>query len=267
MDNAICYALAMGRDTDDTGARDDGAGPPTDPSVDPPTASFTGVAIERCPYCDYELAGLRERRCPECGEEITDADVRLDARRRVFLELTRGQVVWGNLLLLVVCVFTTMGIAVIPYLLGIAAVRLLPDSGGKGVVKRVRRRAWLLAIGRLYSPWVVVMIGLTFFWMNFYWYGDLSVVGWVMEYLGSVGTLILVLMLYLGCVVLWRQRLGKVAKIAGLTPGQIAASFPRRGWATRLAIGPVLVVLLALVAVGLLMPVIQRVFPNWGGGF
>lgn len=231
--------------------------------------TFLVVGVERCPYCDYELAGLRARRCPECGAEITAEDIRLDARRRVFLELTTWQVVWGHLLLLGLCMVTTSGLAVLPYALGLLAVYLVPDSSGSAVVRRVRRRVWLVAMGRLYSPWVVLIVGIGFLSMFFY-FGSVfagSVMGRGEELLGPEAMLVLLLVLYLGGAQLWRRRLRKVGRLAGLSEAQVAEAYPRRGAATRLAVGPVLVVVVALLVGIPLSRLIGRIWPDWGLGF
>lgn len=230
--------------------------------------AFVVVGVERCPYCDYALEGLRERRCPECGEEISEDDIRLDARRRVYLELTRWSVVWGNLLLIGVIASLTVGLAVLPYALGLSAAFLVPGTSSRGLVGRVQRRVWLMSIGRLYSPWVVLVIvqGVVsvMLWSYFWIYEVDSLIEAVWAFLGPEATIAIGLAIYLGVVWLWRRRLRAVGRIAGLTDEQFASAFARRGRATRLAVAPVIVGGVALLVCLLAMRLLPWFSPDWG---
>lgn len=235
-------------------------------------AALAAAQVVRCPCCSYELRGLRDARCPECGWQITEADVRDDARRRVFLELTRWSVyVWGALMLLP-ALLVTWGVLAIPLAAGIAAAWVAPAGTPRGLVRRVRRRVWLLGLPWLYLPWLCMAIAVPVAdWL----YQNTSVLDWtdgeyieyIPEILGPGGVGAGLLISYLVGALLWRLKLRRLAKAAGLAGIPGYDPFPWRSAATRMAVLPIGVVLLFWTLTAGSMQLLDALVPNWGTGW
>lgn len=233
-------------------------------------------SLALCPYCDYELAGLAGDRCPECGNEISEADIRFDERRRVFLELTRWRVIGGNAVALLLSMWVTWGLTLIPFGLGFFAAWVAPRGTPGGLVGRVRRRVWMLGLWRLHLPWIIGAVTPPVLepvadWVSWNtgllnWTGG-EYIEYLQEILGPVGVAAALLIVYLVSVLLWRGRLQSLARVAGLQDRPGYDPFPWRCVATRMAVYPVLVVLLVRVAVPVAVALLDSFRPNWGTGW
>lgn len=246
-----------------------GASTPPAPATAQP---LSATAISQCPYCDYELAGLAGDRCPECGNQIAEADVRLDARRRVFLDLTRRRV-WGwNVVAMVVAVALTLGLGAVAYALSLAAAFLLPKHGQAGLIRRVQRRVWLLSAWWLFAPCALctaMPFGVDWLywntslldWLDLYSPFDAYGVMGILEILGPAGAGAFLLLVFLGSVLLWRGRLRVMGKIAGLA--REPDPFPWRSAATRLAVYPLGLGLATWTVLNGAVLLLDMYFPEW----
>lgn len=246
---------------------------------DPPTTradtAEAGPALEAqwaalCPYCDYELTGLRASRCPECGACITETDVLHDARRRVFLALTRWRPLGLLALALLGGLWFTWGIADIPIALGIAAAWVVPARTPPGLVRRVRRRVWLMSLGWLYIPWLCLILAIP---VTDWVYWNTSLLDWtdgdwefIPEILGPAGAAAVLMIAFAIGVVLWRVRVRQLARATRLDEIPGYDPFPWKCAATRLAIGPATVVLVAWLLFSGAIQLLDWLMPNWGAG-
>ncbi len=232
---------------------------------------FVGCLCVQCPYCDYELAGLLENRCPECGTEITEADARLDARRRVFLELTRFRVFGLNGVVVVLCMVPPAWLVLIPFGLGVLGAWVLPDGWPAGLERCVRRRVWLLSLPWFWLPLLGLLLIPTvaeFLSWNIPEFGFLSNIMYdILDFLGLAGFGAVLLIVYLVSILLWRRWLVRLGHAAGLERGPGKEPFPWRCASTRLAAFPVLIVLVAGVMIAGILPMLDWLMPNWGTGW
>ncbi|VAX41325.1 hypothetical protein MNBD_PLANCTO03-1998 [hydrothermal vent metagenome] len=232
---------------------------------------FAGCVFVQCPYCEYALTGLRENRCPECGAEITEADARLDARRRVFLELTRFRVFGWNAVVLLLSMVSTWGLVLIPFGMMVLGAWTLPGRMPHGLERRVRRRVWLLSLWWLCLPWLGLMVVpfvIDWLYWNTAWFDFGSGgMGYMLEIVGPAGFGAALLSLYLVSILMWRRRLVRLGRAAGLERGPEKEPFPWRCASTRFAVYPVLGVLVAWVVIFGIIGVLDRWMPNWGTGW
>jgi len=122
--------------------------------------------VPLCVRCDYDLSTLNTRRCPECGYFVTDEDIALDSRRRIYIESSRilawiapaGIVIVG-LLTGVLDFLAVLLLAALAYAGGWFISRRLPL-----LQRRVFRRAWCvsslywflpLLLFQAASPWLI----------------------------------------------------------------------------------------------------------------
>lgn len=230
-----------------------------------------GIASALCPYCDYELAGLLGDRCPECGQAITREDVRLDARRRVFLDLTRWRVwVWNGVVLLLV-MYGTFGLGAIAVGLAIGSAWLLPRGRARaGLVRRVQRRVWLLSIWWLQAPWLVlglvpVVVNWVYWntsWLD--WIGDWAEIGYHVIRSPFGGAVLLAV--HMGAILVWRRRLRSLGRAAGIGATRADDPFSPLSGATILAVCPIVAPAMWTALVGL-FALLDNLYPNWGTGF
>jgi hypothetical protein len=132
---------------------------------------------------------------------------------------------------------------------------------------------WLLSLVWLYLPWCCLAAAVPAFdWL--YWntylldwtyYGDLFEL--VPQILGPGGVGAALLLVHLAGVVVWRLKLRRLAKAAGLAGIPGYDPFPWRCGATRMAVLPIGVVLLFWTLTAGAMQLLDAFMPNWGTGW
>ena len=168
--------------------------------------------------------------------------------------------------------WVTWGLTLIPFGLGFGAAWVVPTGTPRGLIRRVRRRIWILSLWWLYLPWIMAALAIPVLdWI----YGNTSLLdstgGEYIEYLpailGPAGVAAALLAVYLTSVLLWRSRLRALARAAGLQGEPGYDPFPWRSAATRMAVYPVLIVLLMWMAVAGAVALLDHFRPNWGTGW
>lgn len=126
-----------------------------------------------CINCGYAMEGLPAGRCPECGYAMTEEELRLGERRKIFLELTAGRPWLGALLPLAITALAWVffGRVQIGHYAILASAIATAWTFGVGRFatrrfprgyRRLARRVWACAALWLLLPYIVEFAGVLY---------------------------------------------------------------------------------------------------------